>query len=79
MTASDLNLALRLVFAYQHQPHLLDDAERFRKVPGRGAAANAEILGMVRGVIKGLHNGNADRQVRLSEALKEARQNELNG
>jgi hypothetical protein len=27
ITPANLNLALRLVFAYQYQPHLLDDAE----------------------------------------------------
>jgi hypothetical protein len=59
ISPTGLNLALRLVFAYQHQPHLLDDAESFRKVTGLSASGNAETLGMVRGIIECLQNGNS--------------------
>jgi hypothetical protein len=41
-------IPLQLAFAYQHQPHLLDDAEGFRKVTGLRAADNAVVLGVVR-------------------------------
>ena len=36
-------IPLQLAFAYQHQPHLLDDAEGFRKVTGLRAADNAVV------------------------------------
>jgi hypothetical protein len=58
MTTSDLNLALRLVFAYQHQPHLLDDVECLRKVTGLSAGRNAELLSIVRGIIERLQEMN---------------------
>ena len=79
MSPTQLNLAFRLVFAYQHQPHLLNDAESFGEVTGLSVADNAETLSMVRGIIEGLQDQGPQRGITLADSLHKAGQDKLHG
>jgi hypothetical protein len=70
LSPTESNIAFRLIFAYQHQSHMLDNSERFGEVTGLSTACNAETLDMVRGVIECLHNGKSTSRDRLSEPLE---------
>jgi hypothetical protein len=70
MSPTQLNIAFQLVFAYEHQPHLLNDAESFRKVTGLRAADNTEVLDVVRSIVEGLQNKPSHRGIPFTDPLQ---------
>jgi hypothetical protein len=70
MMPSNLNLACRLVLAHRHDPQLLDNPERLREMTGLDATSNAEILGVVSRIIKGLQDMEPERGQLTVEGLK---------
>lgn len=69
LSPSELNFACRLVFAYQHCPHALDNPEGLREMAGLPAPLQAKLLGVARGIIEGLQDRAAKGGLDLPEPL----------